>query len=406
MGFLAKSCAARRLNLWLGVEPKHALEGVFMVHKSLLLSLFFILSVGAANFICDVDQQNYVYMQAWCASSEADRLKKEYALATQDPAFQTFLTNFVSNNVVAALLANRPSFDYAGKSIQEPFSEPKEGEEDAFKEERAQQKQAKEENEKTYNVWFSAFEGVLKEFSGHIIKNPHHEFPTALVVRFDAFPQYVVKMRARNGYRLGFYDAEGRLSCAVPGTKISEYPFPAQLVARVLYAEKIKAFLTANGITNIQVPNKYLFVFPGHEQEPLDDVNLFVVADFVPFKEEYQENLLELVREAYAHYKTSEKQDATDPLQSMLTNLFKVVDACALWDFNEGAGNFVFTFNQAGQPTIVFLDTERPAFGGGNPLFFFHHGEEEKTSNAGVGRKALDEIFSFPWKEEEVVAAS
>ncbi len=377
-----------------------------MVHKSLLLSLFFILSVGAANFICDVDQQNYVYMQAWCASSEADRLKKEYALATQDPAFQTFLTNFVSNNVVAALLANRPSFDYAGKSIQEPFSEPKEGEEDAFKEERAQQKQAKEENEKTYNVWFSAFEGVLKEFSGHIIKNPHHEFPTALVVRFDAFPQYVVKMRARNGYRLGFYDAEGRLSCAVPGTKISEYPFPAQLVARVLYAEKIKAFLTANGITNIQVPNKYLFVFPGHEQEPLDDVNLFVVADFVPFKEEYQENLLELVREAYAHYKTSEKQDATDPLQSMLTNLFKVVDACALWDFNEGAGNFVFTFNQAGQPTIVFLDTERPAFGGGNPLFFFHHGEEEKTSNAGVGRKALDEIFSFPWKEEEVVAAS
>jgi|GEM_PF-2029147 len=360
----------------------------------LLLCALLATSLFAPNFVCDADKANHEYMTAWCASSEADRLKKEHALVLHDSVFNSFLNAFVLHEEVSALLASRPHFDYAGKTIKDRLPEPKDGEEDAFKEERELHLKAKEEQEAVYNAWLEAFQAALAKFSAHILKNPHHECPTALVIQFDAFPQYVVKMRARNGYRLGFYDEHGCLSCAVPGTKISEFEFPAQLVARVLYAEEIKAFLAAYTIKNIQIPNKYLFVFPGHEDKPLNDENLFVVADFVSFKPEYQDAFLALVRAAYVTYKSSETRDLSDPFHKMLINLFRVVDGCALWDFSEGAGNFVFTFNDSGHPTVVFLDTERPAFGGSNPLYFFHKNDQECESNAGVGRNMLVDLLT------------
>lgn len=359
-----------------------------------LLCVVLTTSLFAPNFVCDADKSNHEYMTAWCASAEAGRLKKEHALVSHDAVFNSFLYAFVLHEEVETLLRNRPHFDYVGKTIKEPLPEAIAGEEDAHKEERVLCKKAREEQEAVYNAWLESFQVVLAKFSARIIKNPHHVCPSALVIRFDAFPQYVVKMRARNGYRLGFYDAHGCLSCAVPGTKISELEFPTQLVARVLYAEEIKAFLKAYGIRNIQIPNKYLFVFPGHEDKPLDDENLFVVADFVSFKPEYQEPFINLLRAAYATYKLSEKKDSSDPLHKLLTNLFRVADGCALWDFSAGSGNFVFTFNDAGDPTVVFLDTERPAFGGSNPLYFFHKNDQECESNAGVGRNMLVELFT------------
>ena len=362
----------------------------------ILLSALLVTSLSAASFVCDTDRANNEYMAAWCSSTEAERLKSDYSLASHDGTFASFLNAFATHEDVVKMLASRPQFDYAGKTIQESLPELKEGEGDEFKEERAQRKAVKDEQEALYNAWVESLEAVLTTFSAQVLKDHHHVCPSTVVIRFDAFPQYVVKMRARNGYRLGFYDEEGRYSCAVPATRISEYEFPAQLASHVLYAEKTQAFLAAHSITNVQVPNHYLFVLPGHESAVLDDANLFLVADFVPFKEEYQEGLFKLVCAAYASYKSSEGQVQNDPIHSMLANLFKVIEGCSLWDFYVHAGNFALTFNEAGLPTFVFLRMERPAFGGGNPLYFFHKNDEECASNASVGLSKLAELFTPP----------
>ena len=201
-------------------------------------------------------------------------------------------------------------------------------------------------------------------------------------------------MRAKNTYRLGYYDKVGTLGLAGPGMLVSEFEFPLQEVSRVLYAEKISLFLAKQGYKNLVCPKKFLFVLPGFEKTPLDDKHLFIVVDKVSFEPSLQNQLLFNLKAAYKKYITEGQRDLSDSYQLLLDNLFKTVLAAGLWNVSLNSQNTVLLLSETGDPVLAFLDLERPPLGAANPMKFFHEDQDECLLNGRLGMASLIQVLT------------
>jgi len=339
------------------------------------------MALVAENFVCDEDKQAYEHIVSWQQSGDAKELIKTKNIKERDPLFNSFLTLFVSHPTVRELLKNRPHDNYANVSIPTADEVTAEADDKA------------NEPEVAYLAWKDSFEQALGLFSGHIIEHSIHKTPSTLVFWFDAFPQFVVKMRVKNGYRLGFYDAEGKMCCAVPGCSVSEFDFPVQEVSRVLCASEVQSYAIEKGYSNIVVPTTLLFIFPGSEDELLNDESLFVVQDRFVYSSDEQKELLGLLKKAMLSFILNQGFDRSNSYELLLANFLDVVKNCGLWDFSLRSCNFILSCDENKNPTIVLLDLERPAFGGGNPLYFFHKNTAEVASSARAGVENLAKML-------------
>jgi hypothetical protein len=347
-----------------------------------LLAMLFSTCLVAQNFICEQDRQAHEYIVQWASSDKAKALATEKNISIENAAFNIFLQNFVRDEQVAYALANRPEYDFKDLTVQDESSE-----EYAIR-------QAQEEQ--MYLNWRALFQVQLERFGGHVIENPTKKCPDTIVFWFDAFSQFIIKMRATNTYRLGFYNPSGDLGCAIPGMYISEYEFPLQEVSRVLYADQVGKILKEKEYTDLVSPRKFLFIFPGFEQAPLDDKHLFVVADRIQFDPLAQKDLFSSLRSAYREYVLAAEPDLSDPHQKLLHHLFDVVMSAGLWDVSSKTQNTVLCLNDQGNPVLAFLDLERPPFGAGNPIYFFHENDEECMLNGRMGMQSMIDLLVEP----------
>jgi hypothetical protein len=344
-------------------------------------------------FCCPTEQCQYHCMKAWASSAQALALRKDRALERHNSGFNSFLNTFVEDSRVRNLLDKRIHINFNGRTA-------------------ADLKEYKEladimitaEERVAIRTWFQEFSQLLGAFGGVIHRNAAHEEPGTVAFSFEKYPDYVVKCLAWNYYPLGCYDPSGRYSCLVPGCRISGYSFPLQLVSRVLYAQEINKFVTEHHIDDVAAPEKWLYIFPWASREPLSDANLFVVAERVEFKQGEQKQLLHILKKELGSVAATREllvQKASDlDNHSLLAHMARVILAVGLYDFFPKTQNFVMcrSADPARGVRVVFTDTERPPFGGSDPLNFFHLPladggiSQEVVSN---GRVGLDTLASF-----------
>lgn len=150
----------------------------------------------------------------------------------------------------------------------------------------------------------------------------------------------------------------------------------------------------------MSVPEKWLYIFPEAKHAPLNDKNLFVVAQRISFDADLQKDLFKKYLNCFSGPVTPEmlfnkSADIND--HSLLANLVRVIIAAGVWDFTLGAENFVLvqSDDSSDAAKAFFIDVDRPAFGGGNPFNFFHKKDrgqatsEEIAFNARVGLAGL-----------------
>lgn len=169
-----------------------------------------------------------------------------------------------------------------------------------------------------------------------------------------------------------------------------------QNISRVFYNEKIRNALDGLDLKHIKDSlTEYLFHIPDHETK-LCDNNYIVIADRI-------ENLLtpqnnkrafnELVYETDPEeWETNPKQGhwyaSSDKNADFLEEIVKIIQVAGLWDINEN--NVFFTV----MDDIVFLNTQKPGFGGCNPNNFFHKDEIEVTRNGQCGFDGLHKLIA------------
>lgn len=347
------------------------------------------------TFCSPVEQQHYEYIHTWAQSDEALALWQNRAIHRHNLGFNDFLTSFVNDAVIRDILDRRVHIDFTGRKIITP-KEPVDGEDIVDEEPSAEQK--------LLRAWLGEFQSAIEVWGAKIYANPSHEEPGTVVFSFDMYPEYVVKCLAWNRYHLGCYDDNGLYSCCVPGCTISGYDFPLQLVSRVLYSEEIKRFVVDHKIENVYVPEKWLYIFPWAQGLPFHDKNLFVIAQKINFTRENQEMLLYDLKgsDAVVTKEMLLEKAANLNDHSVLANMVRVIVGVGVWDFSIEAENFVLLqrSENCGDLAAVFIDTDRPAFGGGNPLYFFHKKAPgdvisgEMLSNGRVGLNGLVDLLN------------
>ncbi|MBM3894645.1 hypothetical protein FJ366_03580 [Candidatus Dependentiae bacterium] len=336
--------------------------------KFLLIALLSF-QLCAVEFVCEEDKQAYEYICNWAISDEALRIKQEKNIASDNPALNQFLRDLVLHPVMSEVLKQRPYFDYSAQ-----FS---------YREMQA-----------IYFDWQKKFIDALTFFGGHLLPNPSSEWPETVAFLFDLFPGFIIKMRAKNSYRLGFYDSSGMFTFSDQSSMVSQIEFPLQEVSRLLYSEEVASVIAEKGYTAVHAPKKRLFIFPGYENAPLNDESIFVVAERVVFDENKHAECFGLMKAAYCRFIEDETSENQDPYKQLLNNFFEVVTECGLWDFSPQKHNFALWCDEKGMPHLTFMDLERPQFGGGNPLYFFHKNKDECSFNARVGLSNLMYMLS------------
>ena len=357
-----------------------------------IILLFFLQPCQFMSFCCETEQQHFHYVEAWARSDVACKLKQERSLELHDADFYCFLNEFVSTDMVKDLFARRSNIDFSHRKAAnlENYTE------------LADLMITCDEKLKI-REWYSELKKMLEIFNAKIHTNTVHAEPGTVVFSFEEYPKYVVKCLAWNYYPLGCYDAAGGYSCMVPGCNISGVSFPFQLVSRVLYAEEIKRFVCDNQITNVHAPEKWLYLFPSTKHEPLNDKNLFIVVQKINFDHEQQKKLVKKHLKFSPEAVTKEmllKKSADIHDHSLLANIVRVILAVGVWDFTFGAENFVLLkpHKDCDEIEAFFIDTDRPAFGGGNPFNFFHKKEHEKEESEEIAfnaRVGLDGLVLF-----------
>jgi len=349
----------------------------------LLFSLLLLASpLLSFNFISDVDQKNYESMVSWDSSVQAQEIKQTKNIRIIDADFALFLDLFVQNDEIKRLLESRPSYDYTNAVV--PADVDSESEKEAVT----------EDDKVLYLAWYESFKKAIESFGGTLFSTSSHESPATLCLMFENFPNYTVQFRASNAYRLGFYDEVGLLAgCANPGYRISEYEFPVQLVSHILYVDAINSFREENELFNVDVAQKYLYVFPGCEDMPLNDSSSFIVSENYPLSDA-QASCWDQLKIAYKKYLESGSFDESDEYQKLLCQLFAVIKAVGIWDISKNSKKMGFAESCRGEEKFIFLNLERPAFGGSNPGFFFQQNADEVESNAAVGLAALIKVLT------------
>ena len=315
-------------------------------------------------FRCEDDRRQHEAMRVWTTGDDVARLRATRSLKAHNAEFTAFLNTFVSSDDVRAVLEARV--------YRDRLSAPTDVERAALK--------------VALLDWYKAFNVVLARY-GSVIASDVAEFPGTITFSFPDFPQYDVRCRAWNQFPLGFYSTPDGLSkdryCNPCGPHVASlYPFPAQLTSRLLYAEKIEACVSAMGVVNVAAAEKYVYEFPGDVEE-LDDHNLFIIADHVNFDPSFHDAEVARLKAAYADISVEGLRlmtaDGSD--HSLLANIVRVVCAAGLWELN-----VKFVVGLDGQAVAVLEHTQRPAFGGGEPMNFFHKDlEVEVASNVCVG---------------------
>jgi len=191
-------------------------------------------------------------------------LKISRHIGKVEPEFAEFLTAFVKDDEVAALLAQRPEIVYRDRSVGGLSSE----------------------EAAAIHGWLTAFKAAVESerFNGQLLTPVSEKnLPITIEIKFPDAPGvrregYVVKLLCRNGWRLGFYDDKGN-DCNLWGCKaISPFPFTFQMVSRCFYEDWMREL----NESFVRVARNYLFPLPGTEGLPLDDWDVFVVQeDFV-----------------------------------------------------------------------------------------------------------------------------
>ncbi len=170
-------------------------------------------------------------------------------------------------------------------------------------------------------------------------------------------------------------------------------------MSRVLYAEEVEASIDSSGISSVAVPKHYIYEFPDGVEE-LDDHNLFIITDHVNFDSGFHDAVVAALKAEYADISVDALRamaaDATNV--SLLANMVRVVCAAGLWELN-----VKFVAAPDGSVVAFLTHMERPAFGGGEPVKFFHKDREgEVMSNVRVGLEWVADWLKSP----EAAAAS
>lgn len=356
-----------------------------------------VLVPNPVGFRCAAEQKHFEHMQAWVCSDDAQNLKQERSIQVYDGAFAEFLNVFVTHSRVKDLLDRRVHINFMGRTLSKDLVG----------------LMITEEEHERIKKWYAEFKELLSVLGATFYENPSHAEPGTAVFSFSEFPQYVLKFRAWNVYPLGCYDAHGSYSCLVSGVRMSGYPFPVQVVSRILYSQEIKKFLEENAITNIRAPEKWLYVLPWALGLPLNDQHIFVVAEKIEFEKENQKRFLLSLKEPGEEIsKEALLQKAADQSNtSILANMVRVMMSVGLFDICAGADNFVLCRQSQNSENLIliFIDTDRPAFGGGDPLCFFHKKDGESAispeviSNGLVGVGALVDLFKDEHAPDVVV---
>jgi hypothetical protein len=308
-----------------------------------------------------VNLDDYLNVDRWL-TLESDRVRDKFGIEHSDPRFAAKLNEFVLKPEVKAHL------------------------------------------EKKYDAsWVGDFAPLLAENGGEIVGHDRYTvsfsfegFPYTVIARLQAFP-------------LGFYHpAEGvsyGFNCNPFCGPVSRslFPFPLQLVSRILYAEEIAEFVRACGIKNVRAAQHWLFEFPwikeGEEADAeLDDENIFLVQERVDCNPEFHAAYLASLRAEYTPEVLSMLATVEED-RSLMANLARVIMQSGLWELSDSNYLF-FVENPAieGRVEAVIRMQERPAFGGGKAAFFFHQFAGRRTdtvfdseinSNARVGVKSL-----------------
>lgn len=314
-------------------------------------------------------------MDAWMLT-QSPRVRETYGIEAANPDFAVKLNEFVVEPVVEGLLRARASWDDAKLS-----------------------------------EWLDAFKTALAPKGISLVSASR----LTLELRFDAFPQYRVLSRLK-AIPLGWYAVEpdgrpGYCCNPIPGNhfETSAFPFPLQLVSRILYAEEINAFVAAKGITNVRAAKHWLFEFPWHDAD-LDDENLFVIVES-NFDVSAHADIVAGLKAEYPSYpKEALVALAADETNtSIMANLVRVISHSGLWNVKFDKQNPLFTVDTAtGDCVAILCNNERPASGGGKADKFFHEcmgertdkprdpetGLEEITSNAGIGLGSLVKLLA------------
>jgi hypothetical protein len=356
--------------------------------SKLLFSLLLLASpIFSADFISAIDQKNHEAMVSWNNSAQAQEIQKSKNIRIVDQPLADFLDLFVQNEVIKTLLDSRPSYDYTNAVV------PVDVDAETQKEEVVENNSNPEKV--AYLAWYDSFKKAIEPFGGTLFPSSSHDCPATLGLKFESFPFYVIQFRAKNAYRLGFYDEGGMLAgCVNPGYRISEYEFPIQLLTRILYTDAIHLFRQKNELLNIDVTKKYLYVFPGCEDKSLNDSSLFIVSENYQLDDDAQAAHWIQLKAAYKKYLESGLLDENDQYQNILSELFAVIKSVGIWDISKNTKKMGFVESYSSGITFVFSDIERPAFGGSNPVFFFQQNAEEVASNAAVGLAALIKILT------------
>lgn len=268
-------------------------------------------------------------------------LKTSRHIANADPAFAEFLTAFVTDDEVAALLARRPEIVYRDRPVGGL---------------------SPEEVAVVYG-WLVAFKAVVEsgKFKGQLL-TPFSEkhLPTTIEIKFPEAPGvrpqgYVVKLLCRNGWRLGFYDGAGKDCNACDCKAISPFPFPLQMISCLFYED----WMHELDEKYVRVAHNYLFPLPGTERLPLDDWDVFVIEeDFrVPANQAWQ---------IAQTSKLKKIREFPDYLRKTRGFSFKIPE-----DF----------FLRKDGTQLVVRSVQRPAFGG-SPAYLFLAPEWEHSLHA------------------------
>ena len=291
---------------------------------------------------CPAEGANIENMNSWCYENVSLKTAPGTSALYSLPDASAFLTGFVQDPEVSALLARRIEVDYSGEPRSLSASE-----------------------RGAIFEWYTQFASVVTLFGGSVLTPFSLEkLPVILDLKFEAVDGYTVRVLARNGFPLGFYDALER-NCIYYGSKaVSQYPFPAQLISTVLYAQRVND-LSKPGI---RAANAYLFAFPGTEELPLDDWDVFVLEEDVPFSIEEQEAF---------------NADLLSREMPPVGEIGEAIRSTRIFDVS-CPETYVLTSD-----TVIFRNLQRPALGGADAATFPNIHGIQGNSNAAVGLVSL-----------------
>ena len=200
---------------------------------------------------------------------------------------------------------------------------------------------------------------------------------TKLFIIYDLIPGFIVKIPS------GTFPSLPKVYDYFPGYTES-CTTPYQNISRVFYNEKLKKLIASEQLTHIKELKKYLYHIPGGSEDLCDD-NYIVISEEVKPLIQNPQGKMQFFKQVLSANGIVEEHE------ELITEFIQAITGAGLWDIN--ASNIEIVLDKDEILKIVFIDTEKPGFGGSEDRHFFQHNHGEFVANSRAGMDGLCELL-------------